>query len=71
MNTVELIMALKVEGLPMLTGKLDMEGRRRAEDLLDRFEQSGKTEHLIYTLVEREQQLAMLIGKLQERASHD
>lgn len=68
MNTVELIMALRVEGLPMLTGKLDLEGRRRAEDLLDRFEQSGKTENLIYALVEREQQLASMIAKLQERA---
>lgn len=55
---------LQVQGLPDLTGKLDLIGRARARELEDELER----ETLAYALTEREQQLATIIQKLRERA---
>jgi hypothetical protein len=54
---------LQVEGLPDLTGKLDHAGRLRSEELAVIDGQS-----LRYALAEREQQLAQMIAKLQDRS---
>jgi hypothetical protein len=54
---------LQVEGLPDLTGKLDAAGRGRSEELSAIDGQS-----LRYALAEREQQLAQMIAKLQDRS---
>lgn len=54
---------LQVAGLPDITGKLNWAGLTRREELA-----GIDGESLRFALVEREQQLAQMIAKLQDRS---
>jgi hypothetical protein len=62
-SNTEFIYLSRVEGLPMLTGKLSLEGRRRAMKI-----EELEAERLAFALVEREEQLAQVMDKLRERS---
>ncbi|HET6220159.1 MAG TPA: hypothetical protein VFE27_24235 [Acidobacteriaceae bacterium] len=61
MRTPEMILLLRVEGLPGLSGKLEFEERHRAEQLSEL-----DTHNLAWTLVERERQLATALAELEK-----
>lgn len=59
--------SLNVPGLPELTGRLNLEGRARVQEL-ERIANKIHDEDLLFALAEREQQLAVLMEKLRERS---
>jgi hypothetical protein len=61
MPNAAMIMLMRVEGLPGLSGKLEFEERHRAEQLSE-----VDTHNLAWTLVERERQLAQALLELEK-----